>query len=193
MASIKPLVDIVKTQGPTVTKFVKQNWKEISGTASFVSTIGSGLKNSKNSDQYKEKLHYRKLRYSEYKTKILRELENKNRSVLFDYKLEVEQFIQQINNEERSELVVKKPLHSKRLNNWNAILIQIEDKISAKDYHEYLIIYNNPDYQSTYFERYEAQILKFKELINSGDIAKLYEYILTKTNKSIDVIKRDFS
>lgn len=193
MARIKWLVDIVKTQVPTATKFVKQNWKEIAGTGSVISTIGSGLKNRKNSDQYKEKLHYRKLRYSEYKIKILRELENKNKSVLFDYKLEVEQFIQQINNEESSELVVKKPLHSKRLKKWNAILIQIEDKISARDYHEYLMIYNNPDHQSTYFEGYEAQIFKFKELINSGDIANLYEYILTKTNKSIDVIKRDFS
>lgn len=192
MDSKKILVDIVKTQGPNAAKFVKNNWKHIADTASVIDSVGQKLKNRKSSDRYIEKLHHRKLRYTEYKTKVLRELENKNRYELFNHKLEVEQFIQQINNEQSSELAVKKPLYSKRLNNWNDILIQIEDKISTKDYHEYLMIYNNLDYQSTYFDRYEVHKTKFKELVNSGNTDELYNYILAKTNKSIDDIKRDF-
>lgn len=90
------------------------------------------------------------------------ELDNKNRNELFQYILEVEQFIQQIKNEENKELGVRKPIHKNRIKNWNDILIQIKDKMDAKDYLEFIKIYNNPNYHSEYFQGFEGVAEKFK-------------------------------
>ena len=70
---------------------------------------------------------HRKERYNHYKTKILPELDSQNRNELFQYIDEIEQFIQQIKNEEKKEISVKKPIHEKRINSWNDILIQIKE------------------------------------------------------------------
>jgi hypothetical protein len=192
---IKPIVDTVKTQGPKVGKFVKGNWKEISQVVALVSgkKTNDFRKSKKETKQYQGKIHYRKNRYGQYKTEILRDLDNKKRNELFQAKLEIEQFIQQITDEGNKELVVKKPLHSKRIKNWSEILTQIEDKMATKDYQEYLMIYNTPDYQSSFFEGFEGQLEKFKNLIDGHNIDELYEYLLTRTKRSKEDINKDFS
>lgn len=194
---IKPIVETVKTQGPKVGKFVKDNWKELSKAVAIVGTTGKKAndyrKSKKETEQYRGKTHYRKTRHGQYKTEILRDLENKKRNELFQAKLEVEQFIQQIKDEGNKELVVKKPLHFKRINNWNEILTQIEDKMAMKDYQEYLMIYNNPNYNSSYFEGFEGQLKKYKNLIDGQNTDELYEYLLTRTKRDKEDIKRDFS
>ncbi|WP_141769917.1 hypothetical protein [Bacillus massilinigeriensis] len=177
-------------------KFVKNNWKEISEGVALVGYVGKKAidfrQSKKDTEQYQRKIHYRKTRHGQYKTEILLNLDNKKRNELFQAKLEVEQFIQQIKDEESKELVVKKPLHSQRINNWNEVLTQIEDKMAMKDYQEYLMIYNNPNYQSLYFEGFEGQIEKFKNLIDSQNTFELYEYLLTRTKRSKEDIKIDF-
>lgn len=111
---------------------------------------------------------------------------------LFTHQLEVEQFINQIKNEGNKKSGLKKPLHSKRINDWKSILVQIEDKIVTRDYQEYLMIYNNLEYQSAYFEGYEGRIIKFKELVSKGILEDIYNFIQKTTRKNIDDIKRDF-
>lgn len=190
------MVELAKQHGPTVGKFVKKNWKEISQTVGVVATVGKTannlVNNRKETNQKKGKIHYRKTRFVEYKTETLRSLDGKNRERLFKHQLEVEQFINQIKNEENKESGLKKPLHSKRINDWNSILVQIEDKIVTMDYQEYLMIYNNNEYHSAYFEGYEGQITKFKELVSKGILEELYNFIQITTRKNIDDIKRDF-
>ncbi len=79
------------------------------------------------------------------------------------------------------------------MNNWNEILIQVKDKMDTKDYQEYLHLYNNPNYNSSYFEGFEGQIEKYKKLIENQNIEDLYNFIVAKTQKSLEEIKKDFS
>ncbi|MBM7619772.1 hypothetical protein JOC95_001624 [Bacillus tianshenii] len=192
---IKPIVQSLKTNGPTFIKFVKNNWKELSTTAVTVSEFSRQVvdrkKNKKESNQ--ENIHYRKARYTLYKTDIMNNLDAKKRTELFQYKLEVEQFLQQIKDEEKIELAMKKPIHSKRMKNWDQILIQIEGKMVIKDYQEYLLVYHSPNYQSAYFEGYEGQLEKFKRLIKSDNTDELYDFFITNTKRSKEDIQKDFS
>ncbi len=57
---------------------------------------------------------------------------------LNSYTQEIENFIKQIHQEEANQLVINKPLHSKRSKSWRQIQIQIEDKIKTKNYEELL-------------------------------------------------------
>ena len=193
---IKPIIELAKRHGPAMGKFVKKNWKEISQTVGVVGSVGKTannlVNNRKEAKQENGKIHYRKTRFVEYKTETLGSIDSKNRAELFKHILEIKQFINQIEIEGNKELALKKPLHSKRINDWNSILVQIEDKIITRDYQEYLMIYNNPEYPSAYFEGYEGQITKFKELVNKGILEELYNFIQLTTGKNIDDIKRDF-
>ncbi|MGD6804407.1 hypothetical protein [Rossellomorea aquimaris] len=194
---IKPIIKLAKTYGPEAAKFVKKHGPAISQGAAFVGSAGKMAKdfrkNRKESEQYLEKNHPRKIRFQQYKTKIVPDLNNMNRFELFKGKLEVEDFIEQIKEEEKKEAGVKKPLHSKRLKDWNDILIQIEAKIAAKDYQEYIMIYNNLSYHSEYFTGYERQLEKFRNLVGNQDVEGLYEFLLTHTKRSREEIKVDFS
>lgn len=117
----------------------------------------------------------------------------RQRKELFQYTLEVEQYIEQIKFEENQQLNVKKTLHSKRLKNWYDILTQIKDWMITKDYHEYLLIYNDPNYTSTYFEGFTKLVEKFKKLMNEQYKDKLHRFISDNTKKDISRIKSDFS
>ncbi len=138
-------------------------------------------------------MHHRKRRYKHYENKLLPELDIQNRNELFQYMLEIEQFIQQIKNEEKEDIGIKKPIHEKRIKDWNDILIQIKDKMSTKDYLEFIKIYNNPNYQSEYFKGFEGDVEKFKKLNNCKKYDDLLKYIAEKTSWNIDQIKKDFS
>jgi hypothetical protein len=193
---IRPIIEGVKKYGPKTGKFIKDNRKEI---AAVLGALGVGDSIKKHRGKKEEsnktvgKLHHRKERYNHFKTKILTELDSQNRDELFQYILEIEQFIQQIKNEENKEIGVKKPIHEKRIKNWNDILIQIKDKMSTKDYLEFIKIFNNPNYQSEYFKGFEGYVEKFKKLNNGEKYDDLLKYIAEITSRSIDQIKKDFS
>jgi hypothetical protein len=176
----------VKEHGPAIAK----------GAAAMGSAgkIANDLrKKRKESKHDPARVHFRKTRFHQYKTVIMPNLPKLNRHDLFEAKLEVEQFIGQINEEEKKEAGVKKPLHSKRLSNWKEVLIQIEAKLAAKDYKEYLLIYNNPSYHSEYFTGYEGQLEKFRNILRKQDNEELYEFLFTHTKRSKEDIKVDFS
>lgn len=194
---IGPIIEGVKKYGPKTGKFIKDNYKEIVAVADAFGAGGESIKKhrekKKESNKTEGKLHHRKGRYNHYKTKILTELDSQNRNELFQYILEIEQFIQQIKNEEKKEIGVKKPIHEKRIKNWNDILIQIKDKMSTKDYLEFIKIYNNPNYQSEYFKGFEGHVEKFRKLNNGEKYDDLLKYIAEITSRTIDQIEKDFS
>jgi hypothetical protein len=185
---IGTVIEGVKKTG----KFIKDNKKEIGAIVSVVGSIGGAAIKWKNESKTEDKLHPRHNSYLYYKTKILTELDSQNRNELFRYINEIEQFIQQIKNEQKKEIGVKKPIHKKRINNWNDILIQIKDKMSTKDYLEYIKIYNNQNYQSEYFSGFEGHVEKFKKLNNVENYDDLLKYIAEMTSMNIDKIKKDF-
>ncbi|MFJ7308810.1 hypothetical protein [Peribacillus frigoritolerans] len=190
---IGPIIEGGKKAG----KIIKDNHKEITAVIGLLSTGGKVIKENtvkkKESNKTEGKLHHRKGRYYHYKTKILMELDSQNRNELFQYILEVEQFIQQIKNEENKELGLKKPIHKNRIKNWNDILIQIKDKMYTKDYLEFIKIYNNPNYHSEYFKGFEGLVEKFKKLNTREKYDGLLKYIAEITNRSIEQINKDFS
>jgi hypothetical protein len=188
---IKLIVDTVKTQGPKVGKFLMDNWKDVTKVVTVVGPAGKKINDFRKSKS-SSKQDYRKDRFDHYKTQILSDLDKMKRSGLFQHRLQVEQYIKQIKDDENKDLIVKKPLHLKRINNWNEILRQIEDKMLIKDYQEYIMIYNNPNYKSVYFEGYEGRLEKFKNLIINQKIDKLYEFLISETKKDIEEIIRDF-
>ncbi|WP_264741153.1 hypothetical protein [Cytobacillus firmus] len=189
---IRPIIKFTKEQGPKAGKFVKENWKDISKVIAAGGAINQITKNRKEEKTKSGKYHYRKMRYFQYQSEELPNLNNKTRKELLQCKIEIEQFIQQIETEENKGLAIKKPVHSKRINNWNNILIQIEDKMSAKDYQELLLIYNDPNYRSKYYEGFEKFISNTKKIIEQGDMEELYTYLQAKTNKDRTAIEKDF-
>lgn len=185
---IGPVIEGAKKAG----KFVKDNKKEIGAFISVAGSIGGAAIKWKKESKTEDKLHPRHNSYLHYKTKILTELDSQNRNELFRYIDEIEQFIQQIKSEEKRGIGVKKPIHKKRINNWNDILIQIKDKMATKDYLEFIKIYNNPTYQSEYFSGFEGHVEKFKKLNNVEKYEDLLRYISGMTSRSIEKIKKDF-
>ena len=181
--------------GKKVGKIIKENRKEITAAIGLFSAGRKVIKENtvkkKESNKTEGKLPHRKERYNHYKTKILPELDSQNRNELFQYIDEIEQFIQQIKNEEKKEISVKKPIHEKRINSWNDILIQIKDKMSTKDYLEFIKIYNNPNYQSEYFKGFEGHVENFKKLNNGEKYDDLLKYIAEITSRNIEKIKKD--
>jgi hypothetical protein len=190
---IGPIIEGAKKVG----KFIKDHRKDIVAVGG---AVGAGAQTIKELREKKKeekntggKIHHRKERYNHYKTKILVGLDNKDRNKLFQYTLENENFIEQIKNEEKNEFGVKKPVHEKRIKNWNEILIQINDKMYTKDYHEFLKIYNNPNnYNGEYFRGFEGLVEKFKTLVNKGNYDEILKFISVNTNRSIDRVKKDF-
>lgn len=193
---IGQLIKGVKKYGPIAGEIIKNNRKEIIAALGVLG-VGDAIKKriEKKEDSSKtegKNSHHRKRRYDHYKTKILNELDNQNRYELFQNILEVEQFIQQIKNEEKKEIGVKKPIHERRIKNWNDILIQIKDKMSTKDYLEFINIYNNPNYQSDYFKGFEGHVEKFKKLNKGKNSDDLLKYIAEITGMNIDQIEKHF-
>lgn len=138
-------------------------------------------------------MHPRKKRYQHYLTEVTPTIDSRNRDELFQYKLEVEQCIQQIKFEQAQDNVIKKQIHENRIKEWDAILSQIVSQMTVKDYMEYLKLFNNPDYQSEYFKGFEGDVEKFKKLNTVEQYDMLVRYIHEKTNIDIEQIKKEFS
>lgn len=191
---INNLVDIAKKNGPGAIKFVKENKEVINIVTPFVAYGAKRLNdfriNKKKSLELKE--HPRKKRYIEYKNEILKNLDKLHRWQLASNKKEVESFIEQIKNEEQKELGVKKPIHSKRTNEWKYILIQIENRITLMDYQEYHKLFNDPKYISLYFEGNERSVSNFLKLVGEEDLESIHAFIFEQTGKSKEIIKKDF-
>ncbi|MBR2758411.1 MAG: hypothetical protein IKD52_10130, partial [Exiguobacterium sp.] len=137
--------------------------------------------------------HPRKQRYQYYLTEVTPTLDTRNRDELFQYRLEVEQCIQQIKIEQAQDIVIKKQIHEGRIKEWESILSHIVSQMTIKDYMEYLRLFNNPEYQSDYFTGFEGDVEKFKKLNTVEQYDALVQYVHEKTMIDIEQIKREFS
>lgn len=187
----KPVLDLLKKTAPPAAKFVKENWKSAAAFApSAIQEINKLRSNGKEKNEIK--LHHRKKQYDRYKKEMLPQLHLMKRKELMSAKLEIEQYIQQINNESRKEFKAKKIVHSKRSKNWNEILIQVIDKIKSRDYEEYSLIFYSPSYKSIYFEDYDSIIDNYKNLIAESRTEELYTFITSHTGKTDSEVRKDF-
>lgn len=190
---VKLLIDTAKVHGPKVIKLAKEN-KDIAAAAAPL--IAAGTKKIKdfkdNKEEKKEENNADLIRRKHFKGYKTIDLNNQNRSQLIKLKHEIENFISQLHKEEEQEVAVKKPLYSKKIKNWNSLLVQVEDQLAVMDYQEYLKIYNNPAYQSEYFAGFDKRIEIFKNIVESNSSEGLYSFIHTQTKRDIEVIKKDF-
>lgn len=191
---LNQIVNGAKKHGPEAIKFLKENKEFIAPLIPLINPVAEQLKklHEKRKIALAEKEHHRKRSYSEYKNNILGNLSDQNRLQLVTYKNEVESFILQIENEEKEEVALKKPLHSKRRDDWKKILLQIEDKIKLMDYQEYLKLFNNPTYTSSYFEGHDRKLNFYKKLIIEDNMKEIHEFVFEQTGKSKEAIQKDF-
>lgn len=182
---IKPVADMAIKHGPKAIKL-------ISSALGVVNVANDALEKKKKKKVEDGKLHFRKQRYIEYNQKILMNLEHCQRTDLLKYKMEVNQFIEQIDLEAAKEPKTKMPLHNKRRKNWESLLVQIDAKIKSKDYQEYLKIYHNNEITSTYFEGFEGNVKTFKQLIDKKDFEEIVTFLARQTGMKISVILNDF-
>lgn len=192
---IKPIFDTVKIFAPKAMNFVKKNPDKVIEAAGLIGKIGkNGIDKIKSGDDRPErraskgKVHYRKLKYIKFLNEILPNLDSYSYSNLVSYKLEVENYIKQIDKEEVDQLIANKPLNSRRRKSWEKIHTQIEDKIKTKNYVEFLKIHNSSSYTSDYFD--DKIINNIRNIDNKDE---LFKYIIRYTERDMKEIEKDFS
>lgn len=189
---IKPIVDIAKAQGPKAVKLIRENPEGIMAVLGAVKVVKTNFDERKKKKAEEGKISLRKERFNEFNKSIIKNLNEYNREELFNYKLEIKEFIEQIDKEMAEETKAKKPLHVKRRKKWEALLTQIDSKLKTKDYREYLKIYNNNDYVSAYFEAFERNVQRFKEVSKKGDSEEITNFLIDQTGVDDAVIRNEF-
>lgn len=188
---IQPIIKVAKTAASKGIDFVKKNPKTAAGLGGTAIKVGKEWLDTKENrfekKQRNGKVHYRKTQYLKYCNEILPKLDSYSYIQLSSYKQEAENFIKQIHQEEVNQLVINKPIHSKRSKSWRQILIQIEDKMKTKNYEEFFKAYNSPSYESNYFD---AKIIN--DMRNIENKNELYKYIHRYTERDMKDIERDF-
>jgi len=173
---------------PKVPEFLKKIYEagKKNPTATMTAIGGAG----KFVMDLKEKrpVSYRRLQYDRFNKEVLTNLDSFTYIELNSYKQEVQNFLKQIGQEEKNELIINKPIHLKRSKSWNQVLIHIEDKIKIRNYEELCKAYNSSTYESTYFE--VNVINKMKNIENKNE---LYKYIQQYTDRDMEEIEKDFS
>lgn len=182
--------------GKKVGKLIKDNQKEILAGMGVAKTGIKLLKentgNKKENQIIKKKLSYREQMYKKYENEILPKLDSQNRLELFQYIDDIEQYVQQLKEEEKRGNKLKKPLYEKKIKKWDSLLMQIRNKMSTKDYLEFIKIYNDPHYQSNYFKGFEGHVEKFKTYIGNKENDAFLKYLEKTTGRDIEKIKKDF-
>ncbi|QMT17209.1 hypothetical protein H1Q58_14795 [Planococcus maritimus] len=189
---LKALTDFTTTQGPKVVKFIKENPALIPPGVAVASKISNSYQSKKEKKVTDGQIPFRKQRYLTYKKEIIPNLIKLQRSEILDYKIEINQFIDQISNEKKNEFKPKNILHDKRTKNWEHLLVQINDKLNSKDYQEYRKIYNDLEYTSEYFRSFEYLVETFKHLIQENNPSKIRDFLVAQTNMRLEDINRDF-
>ena len=130
---------------------------------------------------------YLEQHFQMYNDEILPSLSTSQRSELIGYKLDIKKILEQISADKK-----KAALPNKKSKKWEQLLLQIEGKLHAKDYEEYLKLYHNPESESTYFQGYEQNTAIFKKLLSENDSDKIHEFLSNQTNMGTEDINRDF-
>ncbi len=146
----------------------------------------------KNNERKTEKVASRTTPYLEqhyqmYNDEILPSLSISQRSELIGYKLDLKKILEQISAAKK-----KIAVPTNKSKKWEQVLSQIEGKLNAKDYEEYLKLYHNPESESTYFQGYEQNTAIFKKLLAENNADKIREFLSNQTNMDTQDINRDF-
>lgn len=185
--SIKPAIELAKKAKPIVKEYGP---KVIPVVAPFVKDVPSKtidtLKSYKENKKLNGKVPFRKIRFQQYHSDVLPNLQNFNLLQLKSYINEVKSFITQL-EAERNRNIINEKIIIKRITNWQKVLIQLEDVLSNRSYEEFLKMYQAKDYNSLFFE--EKIVTDFKNLIEKED---MYRFIKRFSNKSEDEIAQDF-
>lgn len=194
---VNSVVDAAKTHGPKVIKYVVDNQDKIIRVIPIIEAEVKKIK-ERQANKIANKVEndndqFEKIDIKAYKKNTLSKLDNLNRIQLNKHKHEIETFISQIATEEKQALAIKKPLYAKKIKEWNSLLTQIENQIAVMDYQEYLKMFNNPTYESTYFEGSERKIQNFKKLMDEDSPEALFNFIHVQTNRDLANIEKDFS
>ncbi|WP_271853370.1 hypothetical protein [Planococcus maritimus] len=130
---------------------------------------------------------YLEQHFQMYNDEILPSLSTSQRSELIGYKLDIKKILEQISADKK-----RAALPNKKSKKWEQLLLQIEGKLHAKDYEEYLKLYHNPESESTYFQGYEQNTAIFKKLLAENESDKIREFLSNQTKMDTEDINRDF-
>ncbi len=180
----KPIANFVIKNGPRLAEHVVKNSHLIQPTADAINKIIE-WRNNRPVPLLEQRLKI-------YNNEILPSLHHFNRSELMGYKLEVRNILVQLRADKKKNAKPKAVFHNKQSKKWEQVLPQIEVKLNARDYEEYLKLYHNPDSQSVYFKDHEQNMTNFKKLIAGKDSEKIREFLSKHTNMSVEDINRDF-
>ncbi|MER2113018.1 MAG: hypothetical protein ABS960_10040 [Solibacillus isronensis] len=133
----------------------------------------------------KGKIPFREIKYLEYNSRILPNLDSYSYIELKSYINEIRSLIEQIEREE-SEKKLKAKLAEKKLDDWRNILSIIEDKVSNRCYEEFLKIHYSNNNDSKFFE--EKIIISFREIQNKEEMT---EFIKRFTKNDVSEILMD--
>ncbi|MFB1082185.1 hypothetical protein [Jeotgalibacillus sp. JSM ZJ347] len=188
MSKVPLILGLAKKHGPDIIKYSKTLANELPGMINKTNEIKESREKNKQIN-----MHPRKKLLENYQLTFLPELDKKNRSELIHARLEVNQNIKQIKEEQQKEALVKKVLrNSKEIIRWKNLLAQINDKIAIKDLEEYRRLYNHPDHTSDYFDGFQTHIDKYKRLLQEENGEKIIAFLHEQTGISREEIKREF-
>lgn len=189
---VKPVADFAIKHGPTVAKIINDNQHHIKNGIDKLSDLVESQRLRKEQKSAERTIPYLEQRYKLYNDEILPNLDTCQRSELLSFKLDVQKILEQIDAEKKKDAKPKAVLHNKKSRKWEQILSQIEGKLNAKDYEEYLRLYHNPESESVYFKGHEQNTATFKKLLAENNPGKIREFLSNQTNMSIEDINRDF-
>ncbi|MFP3356243.1 hypothetical protein R0K17_02675 [Planococcus sp. SIMBA_143] len=189
---VKPVADFAIKHGPTVAKIISDNQHHIKNGMNKLSDFAESKRLQKEQKAAERTVPYLEQHYKLYNDEILPSLDTYLRSELLSFRLDVRKILEQIDAEKKKDAKPKAVFHNKKSKKWEQILSQIEGKLNAKDYEEYLRLYHNPESESVYFKGHEQNTATFKKLLAENNPGKIREFLSNQTNMSIEDINRDF-
>lgn len=181
--TFKELITVAKKIGPTI---LKEAPTVISTFSKVKQQINQRSEKSEGKKRSIGKIHYRKIRYSEFYSAIIPNLDNYSYIELRSFIEEIKNYIVQLENE-KNKHSLNQTIISRRIKKWDDLLVQLKDKLATKCYLEFLKIHNTFEYRSTFFE--EKIVSDFK---NISAKEEQYNFIKRYTNKTENEFNDDF-
>lgn len=189
---VKLVADLAIKHGPKVVDQFAKNAHLIKPAVDKIDQFAKKKNERKDEKVASRTTPYLEQQYKLYNDEILPNLDTCQRNELVSYKLDVQKTLTQMIPDKKSGTKPKAVLPNKKSKKWEQVLSQIEGKLNAKDYEEYLKLYHNPESESAYFQGYEQNTAIFKKLLAENDSDKIREFLYNQTNMDTQDINRDF-
>lgn len=188
----KPIADFTAKAGPKIIDHFAKNPHHIEPIVNAAEKALEWQKKRKEKKEEGRTIPYLEQRYKVYNNEILPSLDTYLRSELLSFRVDVQKILEQIDVEKKKDAKPKAVFHNKNSKKWQQVFTQIEGKLNAKDYEEYLRLYHTSDSESVYFKDHEQNTATFKKLLAENDSDKIRVYLSKQTNMSSEDITRDF-